>query len=62
MHSINSPTQNPSSSVPNNESQQYKCSIIRKGNAEERACPEVKMWKIPPMDYLAVGWKLALRN
>ena len=55
MHSVNSPTQNPSSSALNNESQRYNCSIICRGNAAGRACPEAIMWKIPPTDYLAVG-------
>ena len=54
MHSVISPTQNPSPSALNNTSQRYNCSIIRRGNAAERASPEAKMWKIPPMDYLAV--------
>jgi len=62
MHSVNSPAQNPSPSATNNKSQRYNRSIIRRGNIAERACLEVKMWKIPPMDCLAVGWKIALGN
>jgi len=55
MHSVNSPTQIPSSSALNNESQLYNCSIICRGNPAERACPEATRWKILPVDYLAIG-------
>jgi hypothetical protein len=55
MQSPTSSTQNPSSSALNNKSQPCNCSIIRRRNAAERARPEAKMWKIPPMDCLAVG-------
>jgi len=55
VKSVTSSTQNPSSlalvqSVLNNEalgteSQPYNCSIVRRGNAAEHACPEVKRWQ-----------------